>query len=230
MLCASADCTISCVNLETNKLEFKIHAHKYIVSSVEWFAHDTGMFYTASFDKFLKIWDTNKQKVSRKFSMFYKIYSISSSPISTKHCLIASGTDHNEVFLSDLYTGSSVQRLKGHKSTIKAVKWSPINEYVLASASKDQSIRLWDIRNLKCFLEISNSHFGSITNLQFTKEGRYLYSSGNDNKLKKWDLLNEGKDTFISFPNIENTYQISNQFTLSSTFLFHFLLIFFSLI
>eukprot|EP01080_Neovahlkampfia_damariscottae_P001674 gene1674-443_t len=223
LLTGSADCMVSCIDLDSNKLMFKIHAHKYIVSAVEWFAHDTGMFYTASFDKFLKIWDTNKTKVSQKFPMFYKIYSISSSPIATKHCLIANGTDHTEIFLCDLYSGSSVQRLKGHKSAIKAVKWSPVNEYLLASGSKDQSIRLWDIRTLKCLTQISNSHFGTITNLQFSKDGRYLYSSANDNKLKKWDLLKEVKDTLVTYPNIENSYQISNQFTLSNTddILFH---------
>jgi WD40 repeat protein len=113
--------------------------------------------------------------------------------------------------------GTAIQRLKDHKSSIFSVKWSPISEYVLASGSSDQSIKLWDVRNSKSFLTIPNAHYGTITNLQFSKDGKFLYSSGNDNKLKKWDLSDNGKDTLVLFQNIENSHLKANQFTLSNT-------------
>ncbi|KAB1281052.1 DNA excision repair protein ERCC-8 [Camelus dromedarius] len=33
--------------------------HKYSVETVQWYPHDTGMFTSSSFDKTLKVWDTN---------------------------------------------------------------------------------------------------------------------------------------------------------------------------
>nr|XP_045745701.1 DNA excision repair protein ERCC-8 [Mirounga angustirostris] len=38
--------------------------HKYSVETVQWYPHDTGMFTSSSFDKTLKVWDTNTLQVS----------------------------------------------------------------------------------------------------------------------------------------------------------------------
>ncbi len=82
------------------------------------------------------------------------MYSIAISPIATQHNLVAGGTDNSIIRLCDLTNGTSTQTLIGHKSGTWAVKWSPTNEYILASGSADQTIRLWDIRRpgwLMCF-------------------------------------------------------------------------------
>uniref|UniRef100_A0A803T661 ERCC excision repair 8, CSA ubiquitin ligase complex subunit n=1 Tax=Anolis carolinensis TaxID=28377 RepID=A0A803T661_ANOCA len=39
--------------------------HKFSVETVQWYPHDTGMFTSSSFDKTLKIWDTNTLQVSK---------------------------------------------------------------------------------------------------------------------------------------------------------------------
>lgn len=50
---------------------FRSHpdAHKFSVETVQWYPHDTGMFTSSSFDKTLKIWDTNTLQV-RAFLCF----------------------------------------------------------------------------------------------------------------------------------------------------------------
>ncbi|RMC04506.1 hypothetical protein DUI87_18952 [Hirundo rustica rustica] len=40
--------------------------HKFSVETVQWYPHDTGMFTSSSFDKTLKIWDTNTLQVTDK--------------------------------------------------------------------------------------------------------------------------------------------------------------------
>lgn len=46
-------------------LDLRSHpdVHKFSVETVQWYPHDTGMFTSSSFDKTLKIWDTNTLKV-----------------------------------------------------------------------------------------------------------------------------------------------------------------------
>jgi WD40 repeat protein len=39
--------------------------HEFAITGVRWWPVDTGMFTSSSFDKFLKVWDTNTLEVSR---------------------------------------------------------------------------------------------------------------------------------------------------------------------
>ena len=55
------------------------------------------------------------------------------SPVATKHCLIAVGSNSSTLKLVDLKSGSSAHTLKGHRQSVMAVKWAPNNEFLLAS-------------------------------------------------------------------------------------------------
>lgn len=66
--------------------------HKYSVETVQWYPHDTGMFTSSSFDKTLKVWDTNTLQAADVFNFEETVYSHHMSPAATKHCLVAVGT------------------------------------------------------------------------------------------------------------------------------------------
>lgn len=121
--------------------------------------------------------------------MSEKVYSISMSPIATKHALVAGtlhtpiitssfqhhhhhhqhyyhffrgftafhyhrvntnfflvGSNSQYVRLCDLTTTKAAHTLTGHKGAVWNVKWSPSNEFLLATAGADASIKIWDIR------------------------------------------------------------------------------------
>lgn len=40
------------------------HIHMFSVETVQWYPYDTGMFVSSSFDKTMKVWDTETLKVS----------------------------------------------------------------------------------------------------------------------------------------------------------------------
>lgn len=42
------------------------HVHKFSVETVQWYPYDTGMFVSSSFDKTMKVWDTETLKVMKK--------------------------------------------------------------------------------------------------------------------------------------------------------------------
>lgn len=39
------------------------YVHKFSVETVQWYPYDTGMFVSSSFDKTMKVWDTETLKV-----------------------------------------------------------------------------------------------------------------------------------------------------------------------
>jgi DNA excision repair protein ERCC-8 len=194
------------------------------------------MFFSASFDKNVRVWDPNTEKSPHSFRLTEKVYSISTSKCATKHNLIATATGHHLFRMCDLKSGSSVQNFAGHKSSILACKWSPGDEYMVASASEDLTVRLWDIRRSGCLYifdqfktrlkkETSRdptSHHEAINSLLWSQDGRYLYSSGKDQKVNKWDVHTQ-ENILTTFPDIKNTHLKNIQMALSNdgTVLYH---------
>ncbi|ELR23835.1 CSA protein [Acanthamoeba castellanii str. Neff] len=218
--------------------------HTHGVSSIAWYTHDTGMFFSGSFDHKVNAWDTNAQRVVCQFEMPLPVYSISLSPIATRHALVAAGSGDQKVRLCDPMTGGSTHCLLGHREAILAVQWSPTNEYLLASASVDKTIRLWDIRRSGCLLSLDQhnsqtaletnrtlrlknvsakggaptsvtAHDEPVTSLCWSPDGLFLYSSGKDNKIHMWNA-DTGRNTLVNFAGVKNAAEKGSQMAISS--------------
>uniref|UniRef100_A0A453FYU7 Uncharacterized protein n=1 Tax=Aegilops tauschii subsp. strangulata TaxID=200361 RepID=A0A453FYU7_AEGTS len=128
------------------------HGHKFTVSKAIWYPVDTGLFVTASFDNYVKVWDTNSTQVVMDFKMPGKVYSAAMSPIATTHMLIATGSADVQVRLCDIASGAFTHTLSGHHDGIMSLEWSTSSEWILMSGGCDGAIRFWDIRRAGCFL------------------------------------------------------------------------------
>lgn len=86
------------------------------------------------------------------------------------------------------------QRLTGHEGEITALAVSPAGR-VLASGSRDQSIKFWSLPEGELLHTIprrslwsGEGHSGSITALAFSPRGDTLISGSEDGTIKWWDL------------------------------------------
>lgn len=82
--------------------------------------------------------------------------------------------------------------LKGHDREILCLAIHP-NGRFLASGSKDNTIRIWDLLNGKT-IKILEGHQDNVNYLSFSPDGRYLSSASDDKTVMVWDLKEFSKD------------------------------------
>lgn len=80
--------------------------------------------------------------------------------------------------------------LIGHGNSINEIKVHPIEDYLLFSASKDKSIRLWNIRTSVCIAILAgdDGHKNEVLSLDVHMLGNCLATSSMDTSVKIWNL------------------------------------------
>ncbi|HKI20502.1 MAG TPA: hypothetical protein VKA15_21620, partial [Isosphaeraceae bacterium] len=102
---------------------------------------------------------------------------------------LATGDRNNGLVVWEAATGREFFDLRGHQACITDISWR-LDSNVVASASEDGTVRLWEMENggnIKTF----NAHGGGVASLRFAKDGRLL-STGRDRVSRVWDQ-NGGK-------------------------------------
>lgn len=124
--------------------------------------------------------------------MFYSLNSIFPNAVASTA---------NQVFLADLRSGSTTHELRSHTSSVLSVKWSPMQEFQLASGSMDNRLLMWDVRASRSCLfsmdqhngrnnanvEQTTAHNGYVHGLSFTGDGLFLISVGTDGRMRLWN-------------------------------------------
>eukprot|EP00112_Aurelia_sp_Birch-Aquarium-sp1_P017205 Seg397.19 transcript_id=Seg397.19/GoldUCD/mRNA.D3Y31 product="Polycomb protein eed-A" protein_id=Seg397.19/GoldUCD/D3Y31 len=82
---------------------------------------------------------------------------------------------------------------QGHGSSINELRFHPVDPCLLFSASKDHSIRMWNIKTDICVSVFGgvNGHRDEVLSIDFDILGTKLVSCGMDHSLKVWSLDTE---------------------------------------
>ncbi|KAK4456009.1 hypothetical protein QBC34DRAFT_373768 [Podospora aff. communis PSN243] len=113
--------------------------------------------------------------------------------------IIASASDDGKVFVWEvpqnftLYTDGDevvdvtpVSKLTGHSRKVGQVLFNPAAENILASASGDLTIKLWDIGTGQANLALK--HPDIVQSLSWSANGAFLVTTSRDKKLRVWDV------------------------------------------
>ncbi|XP_070760967.1 DNA excision repair protein ERCC-8 isoform X2 [Enoplosus armatus] len=184
----------------------------------------------SSFDKTMKVWDTETLKPAEVFEFEGNVYSHHLSPIARKHSLIAVGTKNPKIQLCDLKSGSRIHVLQGHRAEVLSVRWSPRYEHILATASADSKVKVWDVRRASGCLfaldqhngdkskasseAVNTAHNGRVNGLCFTGDGLYLLTTGTDDRMRLWNSAS-GENTLVNYGKVCNESRKRLQFTVS---------------
>ncbi|CZT03184.1 hypothetical protein WAI453_012540 [Rhynchosporium graminicola] len=116
--------------------------------------------------------------------------------------LIASASDDGKVFIWQVPQGFSLysdaeepadvapmSKLTGHSRKVGQVLFNPAAENILASASGDYTIKLWDIESGQSHLSLK--HGDIVQSLSWSANGAMLATTSRDKKLRVWDVRQE---------------------------------------
>jgi WD40 repeat protein len=126
---------------------------------------------------------------SREISPVLEIvYSVVFSPDGGTVALggmAGSGRGSVELWKLDSAEDSSCS-LEGHLGPVKDLAVSP-GGTLLASASSDKSIKLWDVASRQC-VRTFQGHTGCVNSISFTPDGNFLASGSNDATFRLWNI------------------------------------------
>ncbi|KAE8354539.1 WD40 repeat-like protein [Aspergillus coremiiformis] len=252
MVSGGADPSIHLWDLETRGAELShVHtsvasvtkssheeAHKHAITSISIYPFDPvpSTILTTSRDGTLKLSALAPAAITpvHTFSLDCTPYTHSLSSHPASPLLIAVGTSEKPVRLLDLRSGLSTHGLPGHSSSVLSVSWAPHRPHILASASTDNKVILFDIRrgghnsaiaaldmddavglvpphcappnhqSRPAFSPHARAHNGAVTGVRWTSTGSHLVTAGQDARIRIWDA-STGANTLVHFgPRIRN--------------------------
>ena len=73
-----------------------------------------------------------------------------------------------------------------HGGSVQTVKFSPVNNSLIASAGDTNTIKLWDLQNNT--VSTLRGHTGQISSVVFSPDGQLLASGGDDWTFRLWNV------------------------------------------
>ena len=131
------------------------------VEELQWSPTEKTVFSSAGSDGFIRIWDTRQ---AGKPAISVKASNTDINVISWNRKaahLLASGYDDGQFAVWDMrnFTKSApVAELNFHKRAITSIEWHPSDDSVLAVASEDSTVTLWDLSVEADDEEIAEQH------------------------------------------------------------------------
>jgi len=157
----------------------KTKSHSKLVNRLKWNPHDSTLLASGSVDK----------KV-----IVYKIITKSSNNND--------GDEGNSSNTTINYDIQVLSTLTGHKGSICGLCWSTSDKNLIASASGDGSVRVWNIESNEC-LAIIKGHDGRVFTVFWSLlDPNILFSGGEDQTVRMWDYTNPIFKPSISETNI----------------------------
>ncbi|XP_069148913.1 WD40 repeat-containing protein HOS15-like [Solanum lycopersicum] len=191
LLSGSIDTTAIVWDVKSGESKQQFGFHSGQLLDVAWRNNDS--FATSSADSMIYVCKVGENKPVKKFSGHQnEINAIDWDPLGS---LLASCSDDTTVKIWSMKQDVCLHDFREHSKEIYTIKWSPTGagtsnpnqQLLLASASFDTTVKLWDVHQGR-LLHSFNSHREPIYSIAFSPNGEYLASGSLDKCMNIWSV------------------------------------------
>jgi len=156
------------------------------------FSSDGKFLVTGGKDRRVRIWRVSNGKPELEFFCPDACTSVAISPPNgSGRSWLAAGCEDGTIAIWHYYSRERRLEprctLEGHSAGIRSLCFSG-DGTVLASGSKDQTIRLWSMAELRLCITTLTGHEGSVQSVCFNPNGSALASGGSDKTVRLWSI------------------------------------------
>lgn len=197
---ASADNSVKVWDVVTGKCAVTAEHHTDKVQAVTWSRHSPEVLLSGSFDKSVIMMDmSSSENAQNKWSVAADVESLAWDP-HNEHSFVVSlenGTVQGfdiRVTASDSSSGPKpCFTLHAHDKAVSSISYNPSAPNLLATASTDKMVKLWDISNNQpSCVASTNPKAGAIFSISFSEDSPFLLAiGGSKGKLQVWDTLSD---------------------------------------
>ncbi|OVA15925.1 WD40 repeat [Macleaya cordata] len=191
LLSGSVDKTAIVWDIKTGEWKQQFEFHSAPALDVDW--RNNASFATCSTDSMIYVCKIGENRPIRTFSGHQgEVNAIKWDPTGS---LLASCSDDGTAKIWSMKQEKYVHDLKEHSKEIYTIRWSPTGpgtsnpnqQLVLASASFDSTIKLWDVE-LGNLIYSFNGHREPVYSVAFSPNGEYLASGSLDRSMHIWSM------------------------------------------
>ncbi|PSR16420.1 hypothetical protein C8255_17940 [filamentous cyanobacterium CCP3] len=186
------DNTIKLWMLATGAMLRNLEGHSQSIHAIKFHPANSDILVSGSSDNTIRIWDVESGNCLQILKGHYdSIFSVS---FSLDGNLLVSGGADKEIFLwdvSDLQNCKLLQSWKGHDDDISSISFHPIEKGIIASASHDSTIKIWNTEKVlqEDFqpIYVLNEPTSWIHSITFSPDGNKLFCGCEDQAVYIWE-------------------------------------------
>ncbi|KAF3679175.1 F-box-like/WD repeat-containing protein TBL1XR1 [Capsicum annuum] len=191
LLSGSFDKTVVVWDVNDGEWKQQYEFHSGPTLDVDW--RNNTYFATSSTDKMIHVCKVGEHRPIKTFSGHQnEVNTIKWTPTGS---LLASCSDDHTAKIWSMKQDSCLHDFKGHRKAIYTIEWSPTGagssnpnkQLLLASASFDSTVKLWDVE-LGRLLQNLDGHRQPVYSIAFSPNAEYLASGSLDKCLNIWSV------------------------------------------
>ncbi|XP_043220455.1 pre-mRNA-processing factor 17-like [Amphibalanus amphitrite] len=192
ILSCGMDCKIKLWEVYNQRRMLRTYlGHRQAVRDI-CFNNDGTQFLSAGYDRYIKLWDTERGECISRFTNKKVPYCVKFHPDEDKQHLFVAGLSDKKILCWDTRSGEITQEYDRHLGSVNTITFIDENRRFV-STSDDKSLRIWEWDIPVDMKYIADPSMHSMPAVTLSPNGKWLACQSMDNKICIFSAINRYK-------------------------------------